>query len=97
MGGVNFTAQLIGSGLGYLLQLLLQTLLSGLLSADLPAPGVLPWVHGLAVGVVGMRLLLRVGLPQVVPPEWLLLLLVAALFVWGFSVRLPKAPKPLKP
>jgi hypothetical protein len=33
----------------------------------------------------------------VVPPEWLLLLLVAALFTWGFSVRLPLAPKPLEP
>lgn len=41
----------------------------------------------LAVGLVGIRLLLRLGLPQVVPPEWLLLLLVAALFAWGFSVR----------
>ena len=51
----------------------------------------------LAVGLVGIRLLLRLGLPQVVPPEWLLLLLVAALFAWGFSVRLPLAPKPLEP
>ena len=51
----------------------------------------------LAVGLVGMQLLLRLGLPQVVPPEWLLLLLVAALFTWGFSVRLPLAPKPLEP
>lgn len=51
----------------------------------------------LAVGLVGIRLLLRLGLPQVVPPEWLLLLLVAALFAWGFSVRLPMAPKPLEP
>lgn len=44
----------------------------------------------LAVGLVGIRLLLRLGLPQVVPPEWLLLVVVAALFAWGFSVR--KAP-----
>ena len=51
----------------------------------------------LAVGLVGMKLLLRLGLPQVVPPDWLLLLLVAALFTWGFSVRLPLAPKPLEP
>ena len=51
----------------------------------------------LAVGLVGMKLLLRLGLPQVVPPEWLLLLLVAALFTWGFSVRLPLAPTPLEP
>jgi YkoY family integral membrane protein len=51
----------------------------------------------LAVGLVGIRLLLRLALPQVVPPEWLLLLLVAALFVWGFSVRTPLAPPPLEP
>ncbi|MCH9713895.1 MAG: hypothetical protein K0U63_05020 [Cyanobacteria bacterium] len=41
----------------------------------------------LAVGLVGIRLLLRLGLPDLVPPEWLLLVLVAALFVWGFSDR----------
>ena len=45
----------------------------------------------LAVGLVGLRLLLRLGLPQLVPPEWLLLLLVAALFAWGFSDRHPPA------
>jgi YkoY family integral membrane protein len=44
----------------------------------------------LAVGLVGLRLLLRLALPDLVPPEWLLLLLVAALFVWGFSVRNPE-------
>ena len=43
----------------------------------------------LAVGLVGVRLLLRLGLPDLVPPEWLLLALVAALFLWGFSVRNP--------
>ena len=51
----------------------------------------------LAVGLVGIRLLLRLGVPQVVPPEWLLLLLVAALFVWGFSVRLPQLEPPSEP
>ena len=50
----------------------------------------------LAVGLVGIRLLVRLGFPQVVPPEWLLLLLVAALFVWGFSVRNPLATKSFK-
>ena len=51
----------------------------------------------LAVGLVGIRLLLRLGLPQVVPPEWLLLVLVAALFAWGFSARnapLESRPEP---
>ena len=45
----------------------------------------------LAVGLVGLRLLLRLGLPNLVPPEWLLLVLVAGLFVWGFSRRNPEA------
>lgn len=47
----------------------------------------------LAVGLVGLRLLLRLGRPDLVPPEWLLLLLVASLFVWGFSARNPEQPR----
>jgi len=43
----------------------------------------------LAVGLVGVRLMLRLATPRLLPPEWLLLALVAALFVWGFSVRKP--------
>ncbi|MFM7550659.1 MAG: TerC family protein [Cyanobacteriota bacterium] len=45
----------------------------------------------LAVGFVGIRLLLRVLLPSLELPEWALLLLVIGLFVWGFSVRNPAA------
>jgi YkoY family integral membrane protein len=41
----------------------------------------------LAVGLVGLRLLLRLLLPAVEVPEWALLLVVAALFAWGFSLR----------
>lgn len=41
----------------------------------------------LAVGLVGLRLLLRLALPSFDPPEWSLLVLVAGLFVWGFSLR----------
>jgi len=41
----------------------------------------------LAVGLVGMRLLLRLLLPGFEPPEWSLLVVVASLFLWGFSVR----------
>lgn len=41
----------------------------------------------LAVGLVGLRLLLRLALPALPQPEWLMLLLVAALFAWGFSRR----------
>jgi YkoY family integral membrane protein len=42
----------------------------------------------LAVGLVGLRLLLRLIQPALVIPEWALLLSVAALFLWGFSDRL---------
>ena len=45
----------------------------------------------LAVALVGLRLVLRLAAPQLVPPEWALLALVALLFVWGFSKRLPAA------
>ena len=41
----------------------------------------------LAVGLVGIRLLLRLLLPELEVPEWGLLLIVAALFLWGFSQR----------
>jgi predicted tellurium resistance membrane protein TerC len=51
----------------------------------------------LAVGFVGVRLLLRLALPDLDPPEWLLLLVVACLFAWGFSVRNPDAsPEPVQ-
>lgn len=43
----------------------------------------------LAVGLVGVRLLLRLLWPAFDPPEWSLLVVVAGLFVWGFSVRNP--------
>ncbi|MCP9799852.1 TerC family protein [Synechococcus sp. RedBA-s] len=51
----------------------------------------------LAVGLVGLRLLLRLGLPQLVPPEWTLLLLVALLFLWGFSRRVSNAAGEVNP
>lgn len=41
----------------------------------------------LAVGLVGIRLLVRLLFPELEVPEWVLLLLVAALFLWGFSRR----------
>jgi len=39
------------------------------------------------VGFVGGRLLLRVINPDLVPPEWLMVSVIAALFAWGFSQR----------
>ena len=41
----------------------------------------------LAVGLVGIRLLVRLINPDLVLPEWAVLLSVALLFTWGFSSR----------
>ncbi|MDX2098533.1 MAG: hypothetical protein SFW36_12215 [Leptolyngbyaceae cyanobacterium bins.59] len=41
------------------------------------------------VGLVGLRLLMRVVTPALVPPEWLMISLIALLFTWGFSKRTP--------
>lgn len=38
-----------------------------------------------AVALVGLRLLLRVVAPALVPPEWLMVSLIAVVFAWGFS------------
>jgi len=39
------------------------------------------------VGFVGLRLLARVIAPDLVPPQWVLVTLVAVVFAWGFSAR----------
>ncbi|BAU14987.1 integral membrane protein terc family protein [Leptolyngbya sp. NIES-3755] len=39
------------------------------------------------VSFVGLRLLLRVFNDQLVPPEWLMITMVAIVFAWGFSKR----------
>jgi YkoY family integral membrane protein len=41
----------------------------------------------LTVALVGLRLLMRVINDSLVPPEWLMVSLVAILFAWGFSKR----------
>lgn len=41
----------------------------------------------IAVALVGLRLLLRVIDPELVPPEWMMLCAIAAAFTWGFSRR----------
>ena len=39
------------------------------------------------VGFVGIRLLVRVIDPTLVPPEWVMVVMIAAVFAWGFSKR----------
>ncbi|MGA7936880.1 MAG: hypothetical protein WCA35_25210 [Kovacikia sp.] len=41
----------------------------------------------LTVAIVGLRLLARVVYPSLVPPEWLMVSLIAIIFTWGFSKR----------
>lgn len=39
------------------------------------------------VAFVGIRLLVRVIDPTLVPPEWVMVLMIALVFTWGFSKR----------
>ncbi|WP_448563077.1 TerC family protein [Trichothermofontia sp.] len=41
----------------------------------------------ITVGFVGVRLLLKVINDSLVPPQWLMVLLIALVFAWGFSRR----------
>ena len=41
----------------------------------------------ITVGFVGLRLLLRVVNPNLVPPEWLMISAIVIMFIWGFSER----------
>ncbi len=41
----------------------------------------------ITVSFVGIRLLLRVFNDQLVPPEWIMITMVALVFAWGFSQR----------
>ncbi|HAC63771.1 MAG TPA: hypothetical protein DCF68_09580 [Cyanothece sp. UBA12306] len=41
----------------------------------------------ITVGFVGIRLLIRVINPELVPPEWLMVSLITIVFAWGFSKR----------
>lgn len=41
----------------------------------------------MTVALVGLRLLLRVINPDLVPPEWVMVVCIALLFLWGFSER----------
>jgi YkoY family integral membrane protein len=43
------------------------------------------------VAFVGLRLLLRVINPGLVPPEWVMVSLIAIVFIWGFSKRVDPA------
>jgi YkoY family integral membrane protein len=41
----------------------------------------------ITVAIVGVRLLVKALFPAFVPPEWIMVLAIAAIFVWGFRAR----------
>lgn len=41
----------------------------------------------ITVAVVGLRLLVRAINPDLIPPEWLMIAMIGAVFAWGFSER----------
>ncbi len=47
----------------------------------------------ITVAFVGVRLLTRVITPNLVPPQWLMVLAIATLFAWGFSKRTEIEPE----
>lgn len=48
----------------------------------------------ITVALVGIRLLMRVISEDLVPPEWLMVTVIAAIFAWGFSQRREKGDRP---
>lgn len=44
----------------------------------------------ITVGLVGLRLLVKVVNDTLVPPEWIMISVIALLFIWGFSKRTVK-------
>jgi YkoY family integral membrane protein len=48
----------------------------------------------ITVGFVALRLLLRVINEDLVPPEWIMVLVIAVLFIWGFSKRVEEEMLP---
>lgn len=74
----GLAATLVGCAVGYGVQAALQQMLAGLLAASLPPPSLLPWLHGLLVGltlIVGFALppllrLKRVPTLRVLRREW---------------------------
>lgn len=49
----------------------------------------------ITVGLVGLRLLARAINPELVPPEWLMITIIALIFLWGFAQRTNEADNSL--
>lgn len=44
----------------------------------------------ITVGLVGLRLIVKVAYPDILPPEWLMISTIIAMFIWGFSEKKEK-------
>lgn len=42
----------------------------------------------ITVGLVGLRLIMKVVTPELVPPEWLMIAIIVGMFTWGFSAKI---------
>jgi YkoY family integral membrane protein len=42
----------------------------------------------ITVGLVGLRLIMKVATPELVPPEWLMIVVIIGMFTWGFSAKI---------
>jgi putative ABC transport system permease protein len=63
----GLAATLAGCAAGFVVQAALQQLLAGLLVTRLPAPSLLPWLHGL---LVGLTLIIGFALPPLLRLKW---------------------------
>ncbi|MGY6528957.1 MAG: TerC family protein [Cyanobacterium sp.] len=43
----------------------------------------------ITVGLVGLRLIVKVIDPNLVPPEWVMIITIISIFTWGFSAKNP--------
>ncbi|AFZ47381.1 Integral membrane protein TerC [Cyanobacterium stanieri PCC 7202] len=43
----------------------------------------------ITVGLVGLRLIVKVIEPNFVPPEWVMIITIISIFTWGFSAKNP--------
>ena len=41
----------------------------------------------IAVGIIGIKLIIQLVLPQLIIPEYLFFMVMLCLFLWGFSIK----------
>lgn len=85
---VGFSNQLFLVVLGCTLGIIALRFLAGLFVQWLTEFFYLADAAYMTILAVGMRLVFKVIYPQIVPPQWFMLILMVSLFAWGFSQRI---------